>query len=760
MGTIAAVWMLALAGTANPQGGSALYIADDYAGAIYAQDLAQPGTPPELVTGKTAFQAEVAVLLSATESVFVPTPGQDWIHYLYHVDHATGAKQLLHTFGRFDRILAMDADDDSNGVTVLLQRDRSLLLVRSVRPSTTEPWTTAEPFVVRTSASIPPTGDVLRLEENLYAIHFLPEPDGNNLRLYAVGDDGVTTSTLSTPPPHTAGRFARSDTGEWLLYRPNVAPSEEAAPFHLFDASNQQVDLTEEPAHPLFQQRLQAVEWRHSLDGLTAVTPTGIWSADEPLTDNPQAAEVFSFMTDGRPDPLKDLSGSTEVLQLSAEQWRVFNRVLGQVRDVDATTGVAVPKYTHQRGSGPELIEIRDLLVGPAGTIFVLDGPPRGQRIVRVDPATGDRAIIFAIPADTPAFERFLRRPDGSFLLAARKIDTPGKASPTASLFEAVPTPNGPAPYAIAHIDSPFYMPPILGLARHPGNGHEYALLNPIDAMQVARLEGGQLVARPNLEVVGSTFSETPGIPSGRRGNAKATYPDTHPARSSRLLVRIVSTQTRWDAGELRIFAPNDATNLFALVTAPGLYDTIRIDNVVTRDFQAILDTSSLESLRGEWRVFTSDFVGNRHGDNRLSLVARPAPTARHMRIASDGTFWLLQSNPPQLSTWNDETGDVIDLPYTFEPGLGLPQEIRHAPADLVLSPDGSSAYISYLERSVIVGVNLTDGSTWIQSPGRPVTMDERFLGLEGAAHFRLAVGPTIDASKGSRWIVQGVTAP
>jgi hypothetical protein len=328
--------MFALAGMPNLRGECTLYIADDYAGAIYAQDLAQPGTPPELVSGKTALQAEVAVLLSATESVFVPTPGQDWIHSLYHVDHGTGAKQLLHAFGRFDRILAIDADDDSNGVTVLLERDLSLLLVRSVRPSTTEPWTAAEPLVVRTSASVPPTGDVLRLEENLYAIHFLPETDANNLRLYAVGDDGLTTSTLNASPPHTARRFARSNTGEWLLYLPDVAPAEGIAPLQLFDASNQQVDLTEEPAHPLFQQRLQAVEWRHSLAELTAVTPT---------------ARLMRIASDG----------TIWLLQSNPPQLSIWNDETGEVADLPTIIG-------------PELGLPRKIRHAPADLVLAPDG--------------------------------------------------------------------------------------------------------------------------------------------------------------------------------------------------------------------------------------------------------------------------------------------------------------------------------------------------------------------------------------------------
>ncbi|MBX3729586.1 MAG: hypothetical protein KF858_10415 [Candidatus Sumerlaeia bacterium] len=495
------------------RGQEALYIADDHTGCIYVQDLATPGAPPVLVSGKTSFMASHAALLNADESLLITDRGRDFRSHLYWVNHQTGQGQHLFAFQRSDSVLALDTDADGNGVTILFLRSNSLTILRPTRESAASPWVVAEPTLLgRPSPLSPSAGDVLLQADGAYTVHVASYPirpwaswqDGT-LSEIVVGNDGVTSSPLHTELM-VYSRFARSESGEWLVYTVNRDTSDPFRLLLLFDGDNQRIQLPSFPPHPLLEQPLHALEWQRAPDGMLAVTQTGIWSGDEPLAANPQATELFSFLTDGRPDPTKDLTGATEILPLGESRWRVFNPHLGQFRDVDGTTGSVQATYVHVRGNGPELFELRDLIVGPGGTLYLLDGPLRNQRIMRIDPATGDRTVMFRFPAELPYIERFLRRPDGGFLLAARKIDTPGKGAATASVYEAIPTGDPAAPFDVTHVDSPFAMPVILSLAQHPINGHEYALLNPTDVMQVARLEGGRLVARPDMGIAASVL--------------------------------------------------------------------------------------------------------------------------------------------------------------------------------------------------------------------------------------------------------------
>jgi hypothetical protein len=739
------------------RGQEALYIADDHTGCIYVQDLANPGAPPVLVSGRTTFMAAHAALLSADESLLVTDRGRDFRSHLYGVDHQTGQGQHLFAFKRFDTVIAMDTDPDGNGVTVLFLRDWTLAILRLTRESAASSWVVAEPTLIGKPPSLAASaGDVLVQADGSYTVHVASYPirpwsswqDGS-LWLVVVGDDVVTSTPLQSEPiPY--GRLARSGSGEWLLYTVNRDASDPLRLLLLYDRDNDRIELPPFLPHPLLEQPLHALEWHRAPDGMLAVTRTGIWSGDGPLAENPQATELFSFLTDGRPDPAKDLTGATEILPLGESRWRVFNPHLGQFREVDGATESVQVVYTQERGTGPEPIELRDLIVGPGGTLYLLDGPLRKQRILRIDPTTGDRTVLFRFPAELPYFERFLRRPDGSFLLAARKIDTPGKGAATASVYEAIPTGDPAAPFSVTHVDSPFAMPVILSLAQHPINQHEYALLNPTDVMQVARLEGGRLVARPNMGISASAFA--PPVDTSGYRVATAIYPQSLPARAPRITLRLLTSEWVRSWADLAVYSPGNTTTAVAQSNWPGLNDLVRVGGVTTYESQLWIDTSALTNLRGEWqiRLLISDQYP------QPSLIVRPAPTARHMRIAPDGTIWLLQSNPPQLSIWNDETGEVADLPTIIGPELGLPEGIGHRPADFVLSGDGTKGYICFIDNSAVLGVHLADGTTWLQSPGRPAAMDEQALGIEGSAAFILAVGPTVDVSKGSRWIVQG----
>ncbi|MDK2971109.1 MAG: hypothetical protein PWP23_864 [Candidatus Sumerlaeota bacterium] len=757
------VAILACLGVSASAQEKTLYIADPYTGCIYASDLASPGQPPTLVSGEGLYIANEVVFLNDDEMLATIPDRITGGERLYLVNTASGVIEDLNLFDPSLQVTALMHDSGSGTVTMVLddtdnQTEPELVLAH--RDSGTGDWTTF------TYGAFPDSAleDINQIRKN---VTFVDEETivistdqyslGRHLSYYDISvDPPVAVSDVETS--HHL-HLASSGDGRFLTWPAKTTPLAANEPLRVFDGTGVQLNAIAPDAAPVLAQRISGIDWQGAAHGTAIVGQSGLWTSTDPSSGTPTFSEAFSYLTEGLIDPARDLSGSTVVRKTSADTFRVFNPGSGSIVNVNTTTGKVGAEVVVKRGTGTSFGSFSDLVVAPSGILYLLDNVGSAYRLVRIDPRTGDRAVVAVFGAGLST-EHMIRAADGTFLFASPGSPVPYDSSAdnlgyNLTIFRLTLTADPLAP--IVEVVATGTVPSLLADFRLAPDGTPYFLLNPGDAITIGRLEDGAFVGRPNLAVMGEPMVIGYDSQISRTTlSGTLSYPgSTSPVQPRRMKIGVsfpAASISRVSFDFKEVTFPDGST-----VSLEYNQDSVQNLMLGGQSYRRIVwfqPSLSVANSEGDWTLTL--FRPTSQWEFTPFLLPVPAPTARRFAFAPDGTIHALQINPPLISTWDEETGTVVDLPYALPTGSGLPETLLRQPYDFTLSPDGTRAFVSFLTSPVILSVDLTTGESTVQTPGRPLAFDENFHSLQGAGTLSFVIGPKVTGDESDAWTLTG----
>lgn len=358
-----------------------LYAADLSSGTIHGVPTTDLGTRRMVpISGKITVSAEQAVHLNDDEVVFIPLA----TNKLVHLHLPTGQ---LSPVGELQlQVRHLSPLSDGSGFSVIewppvgTNQAAAHRFVRQPGGG----WT-------QTSVAMPTTADShVFAGDSWFVLRSMTYWNGSALAsestISRLQPDGTLTALATVPFPYTtientpqgfvvmgAGLSPlHFDPQGEILNPPAIAPE-------ITNDSLATINFGPEPS-------VHAVLADSPLAGSVAIQPA-----------EPDTLELVSPpFTSG--DQTATLVGAANLRPIGEQNYAYHDRIHGGIHRVNASTRRVSQYFLMSRGSGPVFEDIKALATGPDGLLYVLDIVSDTHRIIRVNPSTGNRTILWTQP--------------------------------------------------------------------------------------------------------------------------------------------------------------------------------------------------------------------------------------------------------------------------------------------------------------------------------------------------------------------------
>lgn len=395
----------ALAGTAQAE--EWLYAADQSNGAIYGVPTTDLGSRRMVpISGLITVCATQMVHLNADEVVLIPmgTSKVVWLHL------PTGQLRELGSFadGNFVRLAPLPG---GAGASLFGEGGFPALITRDDKGE----WTYSRPSSELKEDRTPELGRHVVYGETCYFLVPYPSLNGSGRSFVSrVGLDGESTILEEFPIQYT--RLTKTPHGFALF-------SADGASLHFDRDGNRIQGLNLTPELELL-----------SVDSVAIGTDPyaiGVVSGGELrgalATQADDTTESLTLVT----GPFRigsettDLIGAQELLPVSPTSVSFYDDPTGTIRRVNPSTRAVSQYFVLSRGSGPALEGVVAISNGPDGLLYVLDRTFAGDRIVRIDPATGNRTLLLTLVGTDRAESLAVVDSDHFIVIEREYPDTP-----------------------------------------------------------------------------------------------------------------------------------------------------------------------------------------------------------------------------------------------------------------------------------------------------------------------------------------------
>jgi hypothetical protein len=709
---------------------SALYIADPAADAIYRVVPGQtPVDAPEFVSGRTTVRAHRAAFLNSSELVFA-TETSDLLVWF---DLANGHLHEIAAPPAGMRLLALDAGPEAYAVSALYGTSDGRVEVWEGRRRDDDSWEFAPTglSVRRDPEAAPHGAGVLGLGGGRFVV-FVDGAVEEELVILARETPRAPIPVLSTVEhPVTLARFPGE--GAWVAY-----------PLDGVHTSVPLYDLAGMPVRRL------------SLDGIEDHLG---WARFADSEAGEAGSLADAVVVPPLPLPVDATGGALRRADL---RWRLFHPLRGGIYWADEQGRLRTRECVLERGAGPGFEMIRDLVAAPDGALYVLDGMLEPLRVVRVDPASGDRRVVALLPADR-SYDLMRGEPDGALLLprVERRQETVSENGAPVTrvveyqVFDRVRPADDPSS---AVLEVAFASQRVRRLMDFDvdGGGTPHVLLEVGEGVRVARVEADRLVPMPALQFMGGAMESLEGTDEESPPTYRGTvlYPHAGaPMRPNRLRIAIHALQRRPGLEGLHtivVTAPDGRTRFEIPVQEPFHEWYVWEGTVGWRETVLVPVPESLE-VSGVWTV-EAEGMANPFLHLVAGIVPHPAPRARFLALDRQGSPWLYESHPPTLGRWETTSGDLARVTLAPADGEPLDADDLNRPSHLVLAPEGTTAWIGLFERPMVIELDRTTGAARVVMSRRPPRINERLLDMSRTSHLRLAVGPLAPLAAPGGW--------
>ncbi|MDK2971110.1 MAG: hypothetical protein PWP23_865 [Candidatus Sumerlaeota bacterium] len=708
-----------LSGVLPVAGEPALFVADPAADALYRLDPADPAASPVLVSGRIPLLADRAAFLSSRELLFSIESND----VLFACDLDSLAFEEVASPPEGSALLALDAGPSPDQFTALYGFADGHLMLRIGSRKAKGPWTLkdiAAPVRRDPGGGAPHGADVLRLDGDRIVLCVDDSP-GHELLVFPLADPSAFITIREDIDVRVT--LMRHPEGGWIAW-PGIGSGYPATT--LFDAEGRgqrEIPLADADAEMGWAELRAAAEFA-------------------PAEGAPEYGMAFSFV----PVP-----GEGDL------RWRLFHPVQGGVFWLDPDGHSLTREFVLDAGGGPAFEMIRDIATGSDGALYVLDGLLNPLRLVRVDPATGDRRVAALLPPEY-TYDRVCAALDGSFLLprveqrpeAIAAAGTPMTRVVEYQVVDALRLTGDPAHPEIAPAWD-FQKISRLADLDLDANGEVRVFVDAAEGLRVGILRDGTCWPTPSVQYSASEpmefFEDEDGdaSTSGYRGGV--TYPLGAPANPKRLRVSLSSDRlgpgiSTLDA--LFVTAPGGQTS-FEIPVQDAFHDSYVWEGVGYWRETATLDLPAALSVSGMWNIEARG-IRDPRVNLTLNIISEPAPHARFFDAASDGSLWLYETQPPALLRWDEASGSVERIPMHVE-DAGLSLDDLNRPSHFLVDAASGTAWIALFDAPVVVQADLATGMASVLMPGRPEALDEAMLDFGQTSHLRLAAGdfqPTV----------------
>ncbi|MBX3729584.1 MAG: hypothetical protein KF858_10405 [Candidatus Sumerlaeia bacterium] len=709
---------------------SALYVADPAADAIYRVVPGRtPADAPEFVSGRTTVRAHRAAFLNSRELVF----SAETSDLLVWFDLTSGALREIAASPAGMRLLALDAGPEEGTVSALYGAADGRVELWEGRRRGDDAWDFATTgLAVRRDPEVATHGAaVLGLGGGRFVV-FVDGAVEDELVVLARETPRAPIAVQATlDHPVTLARFPGE--AAWVAYPLDGAGTSAT----LYDHAGAAV-------------RRLSLDWIEDQLG---------WARFADSESREAGSLADAVVVPPLPLPM-DAAGSA--LRRVDLRWRLFHPLRGGIYWADEQGRLRTRECVLERGAGPGFEMIRDLVAAPDGTLYVLDGMLEPLRVVRVDPASGDRRVVALLPADR-SYDLMRGEPDGALLLprVERRQETVSENGAPVTrvieyqVFDRLRLADDPSSAVLEVAFASQRVRRLLDFDVEEA-GTPQVLLEVGEGVRVARVEADRLAPTPALQFMGGMMEFLEGTDEESPPTYRGTVlypPDCSPARPQRLRVAIHALQRRPGLDGLHtivVTAPDGRTRFEIPVQEPFHEWYVWEGTVGWRETVLVPIPESLV-VTGAWTV-EAQGMANPFLQLVAGIVPHPAPRARFLALDRDAAPWLYETHPPTLARWDTASGDLARVTLAPAEGEPLDADDLNRPSQLVLSPEGTTAWIGLFERPMVIELDRTTGAARVVMSRRPGQIDERLLDMSRTSHLRLAVGPLAPLADPGGW--------
>jgi len=727
----AALLFGAVALAATAAGEDVLLIGDYASQAVYERSLDEGRGTARLASGRVNFVADQLSIASDRFSFYAVD------HAIVEFDRTGRALARIHDVPETTLDFRLNAGPGENLVSLLAIAGSDARVIEGTRADADSPWTFEDAglSLSPTGTNTPSTLDFAQVQAGTWV--GLLHDSGTKVVVArkSAPDNPVTITVDSAGQPDRTMRVERGPNGQWVLYSDTNA---RAATIH--DADGNLLKTIPTDGGTVFSNGVRAFDWFGGANaGAEYVTRTGIDATGDPLATNPIATLLHTFLgAGGKVDVFRDLSDSTEFRRRGdGRGWRAGRDGLGLLVDVNRTSGEQGAVFCFERGTGPTLGPIVDMIAVADKLLVLCNSSP--QTIFEVNRATGGRRLHALLAGEAP-FDAIARKADGTILLSRREARPGGMTSK----WHVV--------RAISAIDENATAT-LLPVAEAEGDGMHFALgldpqeravvaMLPLDGPPARRQDGAALVRAGEFSLVAAAATQTTFNQQTVSGTFDWLGNGGSPnAEGFQLFARgTVGSQASFAQGlQSRIQWPGTTLSESPSMQFPhGAAAPFPVRMVVRHRLgSAVLPAGNL----------TASFQFS--GTIPSSLAWSEVELAEWLPNISAGvplgdSLLVARHTPPRLTTIDLDSGEWTDLALAAGDGFVQPADLN-AIGELFVDPGSGDVFAALRENARVLRIDPATGVATEFVSGRPLEMDAELLGLGPQASLSLAVGPHVD---------------